>query len=216
MRSVSPPRRLLLIHTFAQGPRRAATPRKINKTPMANGNQAHRKANPKLPSRASTLIHRPASRVNTAPTAMGTNHQPQERSGSKGSSRTSKRLKVAGLKFQVNHSLAGSSDLLSPNLKPATSGRQVPEQNSGPIQDFSTAPIGQRNNLGPATVALTPRETEVLQLLAQGLANKQIALALGISEHTIKFHVSSIYAKLGVGNRTEAVRVGARQGLILL
>jgi DNA-binding NarL/FixJ family response regulator len=68
----------------------------------------------------------------------------------------------------------------------------------------------------PLVTALTPRETEVLQLLAQGLANKQMALALGISEHTIKFHVSSIYAKLGVGNRTEAVRVGVRQGLILL
>jgi DNA-binding NarL/FixJ family response regulator len=63
---------------------------------------------------------------------------------------------------------------------------------------------------------LTPRETEVLQLLAQGLANKQIAALLSISEHTVKFHVSSIYAKLGATNRTEAVRIGARQGLILL
>jgi DNA-binding NarL/FixJ family response regulator len=65
-------------------------------------------------------------------------------------------------------------------------------------------------------VNLTPRETEVLQLLAQGLANKQIALVLGISDHTVKFHVSSIYAKLGVVNRTEAVRAGARRGLIVL
>ena len=63
---------------------------------------------------------------------------------------------------------------------------------------------------------LTTREAEVLQLVAQGLANKQIALSLGISEHTVKFHVSSIYAKLGVVNRTEAVRAGVRQGLILL
>jgi DNA-binding NarL/FixJ family response regulator len=64
--------------------------------------------------------------------------------------------------------------------------------------------------------SLTAREVEVLQLLAQGLANKQIALSLGISEHTVKFHVSSIFAKLGVVNRTEAVRMGARKGLILL
>lgn len=64
--------------------------------------------------------------------------------------------------------------------------------------------------------ALSGRETEVLQLLAQGLANKQIAIALGISEHTVKFHVSSIYAKLGAANRTEAVSIGARRGLILL
>jgi DNA-binding NarL/FixJ family response regulator len=63
---------------------------------------------------------------------------------------------------------------------------------------------------------LTDRESEVLQLLARGLANKQIALQLGISEHTVKFHVSGIYAKLGATNRTEAVRLGVRQGLILL
>lgn len=63
---------------------------------------------------------------------------------------------------------------------------------------------------------LTARESEVLQLLAQGLANKQIALALGISEHTVKFHISSIYTKLGVTNRTEAVTQGARLGLIVL
>lgn len=63
---------------------------------------------------------------------------------------------------------------------------------------------------------LTPRETEVLELLAQGLANKQIALALDISEHTVKFHISAVYRKLGVTNRTEAVRMGMRLGLVLL
>jgi DNA-binding NarL/FixJ family response regulator len=63
---------------------------------------------------------------------------------------------------------------------------------------------------------LTERELEVIQLLAQGMANKQIALKLKISEHTVKFHVSSIYNKLGAANRTEAVRLGVRRGLILL
>ena len=63
---------------------------------------------------------------------------------------------------------------------------------------------------------LTARELEVLQLTAQGLPNKQIALKLGISEHTIKFHLSSLYAKLGVTSRTEAVRAGARRGLVVL
>ncbi len=63
---------------------------------------------------------------------------------------------------------------------------------------------------------LTERETEVLNLLAEGLANKQIAAALGISEHTVKFHVSSIYAKLNVTNRTEAMRAGLRGGWIAL
>ncbi len=62
----------------------------------------------------------------------------------------------------------------------------------------------------------TERELQVLELLAQGLANKQIALALGISEHTVKFHLSGIYTKLGASSRTEAVRLGVRQGLILL
>ena len=63
---------------------------------------------------------------------------------------------------------------------------------------------------------LTERESEVLGLLSKGLANKQIAATLGISEHTVKFHVSSIYAKLNVTNRTEAVREGLRGGWIAL
>lgn len=63
---------------------------------------------------------------------------------------------------------------------------------------------------------LTDRESEVLGLVAKGLANKQIAAALGISEHTVKFHVSSIYTKLNVTNRTEAVRAGLRGGWVAL
>ncbi len=63
---------------------------------------------------------------------------------------------------------------------------------------------------------LTAREMEVIQLMAQGLANKQIALALGISEHTVKFHLSSLYAKLGISSRTEAVKRGIELGLISL
>lgn len=69
---------------------------------------------------------------------------------------------------------------------------------------------------GEIDLALTGREGQVLQLLARGLANKQIAAQLNISEHTVKFHVSSIYTKLGVTNRAEAVRVGVQRGLILL
>lgn len=64
--------------------------------------------------------------------------------------------------------------------------------------------------------SLTPREREVLQLLARGLANKQIAAQLGLSENTVKFHISSVYAKLGAGNRAEAVTLGARRGWISL
>jgi DNA-binding NarL/FixJ family response regulator len=63
---------------------------------------------------------------------------------------------------------------------------------------------------------LTERELEVLNLLAEGYANKQISLELEISEHTVKFHVSSIYTKLNVSNRAEAVRLGIQNGLIAI
>ena len=63
---------------------------------------------------------------------------------------------------------------------------------------------------------LTERERQVLQLTAQGLANKQIATSLDISENTVKFHLSSLYAKLGVTSRMEAVRAGARQGWVVV
>jgi DNA-binding NarL/FixJ family response regulator len=67
-----------------------------------------------------------------------------------------------------------------------------------------------------AAEPLTPREMEVLHLLAQGLQNKEIAAELVISQRTVKFHVSSIMSKLGAGNRTEAVTLAAQQGLIEL
>jgi NarL family two-component system response regulator YdfI len=63
---------------------------------------------------------------------------------------------------------------------------------------------------------LTEREIEVLRKLAEGLGNKQIASSLGISEHTVKFHISSILDKLGASSRTEAVTIGIRMGLVLL
>jgi DNA-binding NarL/FixJ family response regulator len=62
--------------------------------------------------------------------------------------------------------------------------------------------------------ALTPREVEVLELLAEGLPNKSIAERLGISDQTVKFHVASILGKLGASNRTDAVRRALRRGLI--
>jgi len=61
---------------------------------------------------------------------------------------------------------------------------------------------------------ITSRETDVLRMLAEGLVNKEIAARLGISEHTVKFHISSILDKLGASTRTEAVTLGIRRGLI--
>lgn len=64
--------------------------------------------------------------------------------------------------------------------------------------------------------SLTRRELEVLQMLAAGLSNKEIAARLNISDHTVKFHVASILGKLGAASRTEAVSLGIRRGLVLL
>lgn len=82
--------------------------------------------------------------------------------------------------------------------------------------------IGGRNG-GAASASdeavrepLTAREVEVLELLAEGLPNKAIAERLGISDQTVKFHVSSISGKLGAANRTDAVRRAVRRGLVTL
>jgi DNA-binding NarL/FixJ family response regulator len=85
------------------------------------------------------------------------------------------------------------------------------------LQDlFEHQPAVMLENGDPIVDPLTAREREVLQLVAEGLANKQIALSLGISEHTVKFHLSSLYTKLGVTSRTEAIRAGARRGWVVL
>jgi DNA-binding CsgD family transcriptional regulator len=86
------------------------------------------------------------------------------------------------------------------------------------------APDSTNNGLGPEGIGgvddvfepLTARETEVLELLAQGLSNKAIAARLSISDQTVKFHVASICGKLGASNRTDAVRRGLRRGLTTL
>jgi DNA-binding NarL/FixJ family response regulator len=88
------------------------------------------------------------------------------------------------------------------------------------LQPVVAAKLLRQVSQGPATIpgpeTLTPRELEVLRLLARGLENKEIAAELVIAERTVKFHVSSIQGKLGAGNRTEAVVMAAKQGLIKL
>jgi DNA-binding NarL/FixJ family response regulator len=79
---------------------------------------------------------------------------------------------------------------------------------------FDSALMPDRSNDDPLIEALTPREGEVLRLLAEGSSNKEIAARLNISEHTIKFHIRSILGKLGAASRTEAVTRGLRSGLI--
>ncbi len=84
-----------------------------------------------------------------------------------------------------------------------------------PSPKKSTSPIMPDYDTGP-TEPLTDREIEVLQCLALGYTNKEAAMRLGISVQTIKFHVSSIFSKLGVTNRTEAVSAGVRLGWVTL
>jgi two-component system, NarL family, response regulator YdfI len=64
--------------------------------------------------------------------------------------------------------------------------------------------------------ALSPREIEVLGMMAEGISNKEIAARMGISEHTVKFHVAQIMGKLRAGTRTEAVMTGVRMGLVMV
>ena len=82
-----------------------------------------------------------------------------------------------------------------------------------PLEILAASPPTLANDL---VEPLTPRELEVLRLLSEGLGNKGISRQLHISEHTVKFHVGAIMAKLGAASRTEAVTQAARRGLILL
>jgi DNA-binding NarL/FixJ family response regulator len=81
---------------------------------------------------------------------------------------------------------------------------------------YEQRPVAETITFGSLDETLTTREREVLELVSQGLSNKLIARRLQISEHTVKFHVSSISAKLGASSRTDAVSRGVRRGLITL
>ena len=78
------------------------------------------------------------------------------------------------------------------------------------------APAGVAVDEETFVESLTPREVQVLELLAEGLANKAIATRLQISDQTVKFHIASIAGKLGAANRTDIVRRAVRRGLVAL
>jgi NarL family two-component system response regulator YdfI len=80
---------------------------------------------------------------------------------------------------------------------------------------YVMAPVSRSDAL-PLVEPLTPREAQVLQLAADGLSNKAIAARLGLSDETVKFHLASIFGKLGASNRTSAVRQAIRRGLVPL
>ena len=81
---------------------------------------------------------------------------------------------------------------------------------------LSSSDAEAQSELDSSDQILTPREIEILRMIADGLGNKEIASKLGISDHTVKFHISSVFAKLGASNRAEAVTLGIRHGLIMV
>jgi NarL family two-component system response regulator YdfI len=107
-----------------------------------------------------------------------------------------------------------STDQLAAALQAAAAGLVVLHPSEIPVTFPALAPASQP--LAELPEPLTRREREVLQMLAAGLANKEIAARLNISEHTAKFHVAAILGKLGAATRTEAVALGIRRGLVLL
>jgi NarL family two-component system response regulator YdfI len=129
---------------------------------------------------------------------------------------------------------ASSADALRAGIRAALPGDTSPEQLVAALRAVASGlivlhpaninevlPAGSTatrapGELGELAESLTRRELEVLQMLAGGLSNKEIAARLNISEHTAKFHVASILGKLGAGSRTEAVALGIRRGLVLL
>ena len=126
---------------------------------------------------------------------------------------------------------AASTDALRAGMRAALPGDISPEQLVSALQAVASGllvihpshaneglPAGSAppRTLDELAESLTRRELEVLQMLAAGLSNKEIATRLNISEHTVKFHVASILGKLGAASRTEAVSLGIRRGLVLL
>jgi NarL family two-component system response regulator YdfI len=107
-----------------------------------------------------------------------------------------------------------STDQLIAALHAAAAGLIVLHPTEVPAA-FPAAP-SLAQPLSELAEPLSRREREVLQMLAAGLANKEIAARLNISDHTAKFHVAAILGKLGAATRTEAVTIGIRRGLILL
>jgi two-component system, NarL family, response regulator YdfI len=104
------------------------------------------------------------------------------------------------------------ADRLVAAIKAVAAGLVVLDEHAAGIENFRSEGEPRREQVE----TLTPRELEVLRLLAEGLPNKEIATTLAISEHTVKFHLSSIFGKLGATSRTEAVAIGIRRGLVMV
>jgi DNA-binding NarL/FixJ family response regulator len=128
------------------------------------------------------------------------------------------RKRAASLNIRSILPLQVTADQLLAAIQATVAGLTVTLEPFGQSEDTYTA-SNSAGGIGPEgrlAEHLTARETVVLRLMALGLGNKEIASRLDISEHTAKFHVSSILAKLGAASRTEAVTIGMTRGLVAI
>ena len=116
--------------------------------------------------------------------------------------------------------LAGGSDdeasVLPPGLTPAQLDAGLRAVAAGLRVSLPEAAVPGFGEAAPPRPSLTPRELEILRALGEGMTNKTVARQLGISAHTVKFHLEAVFAKLGVASRAEAVAKGLRRGLLVL
>ena len=129
---------------------------------------------------------------------------------------TSVKQRAARFHIRSTLPLEVTTDQLLAAIWATVAGLVVTLEPSSQAEDEHTGWIAtdERFVQEPLTEHLTARETVVLRLMASGLGNKEIASRLDISEHTVKFHVSSVLAKLGAASRTEAVTIGIVRGLV--
>jgi len=106
----------------------------------------------------------------------------------------------------------GASAFILKQIDPRDLAGAIRQAAEGTI--YSAIGRTEETNGGVETSGLTPKELDVLSRVARGLSNKEISKELWLSEQTIKFHLTNIYRKLGVGNRTEATRYAYQQGLV--
>ncbi len=126
---------------------------------------------------------------------------------------------LAGTDLPVLRLAVGEDDeasLLPPGLSPVQLDAALRAVAAGLRVSLPGAAAPGFAEAEPARPLLTPRELEILRALGEGMTNKVVARRLGISAHTVKFHLEAVFAKLGAASRAEAVAKGLRRGLILL
>jgi len=179
----------------------------------------------------------PASPTGLAPALVVTSpdraHHPSGANGTSGADAATARAPVPPLVLVADLPAAAAADWLRAGARAVLPHHATPEQIAAAVHGAAAglvslpAPVagelleerpGALRRPPPPTGsnALTPREAEVLAMLAEGLGNKSIARRLGLSEHTIKTHVAAVLQKLSASTRTEAVAVGVRRGLVVL